>query len=59
MTLYWSLATNLPEMLGALFGGFIIDSYGYPMLFLSYSFFPLLAVILSFVFKKTLEGEKK
>lgn len=59
MTLYWSLATNLPEMLGALFGGFIIDSYGYPMLFMSYSFFPLLAVILSFVFKKTLEGEKK
>lgn len=58
MTLYWSLATNLPEMIGALCGGFIIDSFGYPMLFLSYAFFPLLAVILSIVFKKTLDGVK-
>lgn len=59
MTLYWSLATNLPEMIGALFGGFIIDNYGYPVLFLSYSIFPLLAVILSIALKKTLEGEKR
>ncbi len=59
MTLYWSLATNLPEMLGALVGGFIIDSFGYPTLFLSYSFFPLLAVILSLVLKKTLEGDNR
>ena len=59
MTLYWSLATNLPEMIGALCGGFIIDSFGYPMLFFSYAFFPLLAVILSIVFKKTLDGVKK
>ena len=59
MTLYWSLATNLPEMIGALCGGFIIDSFGYPMLFFSYVFFPLLAVILSIVFKKTLDGVKK
>lgn len=59
MTLYWSLATNLPEMLGAFLGGFIIDKYGYPMLFFSYSFFPLLAVILSLVFRKTLLGEKR
>ena len=59
MTLYWSLATNLPEMLGALVGGFIIDSFGYPTLFLSYSFFPLLAVILSVVLKKTLEGDNR
>ena len=58
MTLYWSLATNLPEMIGALCGGFIIDSFGYPMLFLSYAFFPLLAVILSIVFKKALDGVK-
>ena len=59
MTLYWSLATNLPEMLGAFLGGFIIDKYGYPMLFFSYSSFPLLAVILSLVFRKTLLGEKR
>ena len=59
MTLYWSLATNLPEMLGALVGGFIIDSFGYPTLFLSYSFFPLLAVVLSIVLKKTLEGDNR
>lgn len=58
MTIYWSLATNLPEMLGAFVGGFIIDSYGYPMLFLSYSFFPLLATILALVMRKTLEKQK-
>lgn len=54
MTLYWSLAVNLPQMMGAFGGGFIIESFGYPMLFLSYSIFPIIGIILSFVLKKTL-----
>lgn len=52
MTLYWSLATNLPEMLGAFAGGFVIEAFGYPMLFLSYSIFPLVACILCLTNKK-------
>ncbi len=55
MTVYWSVATNLPEMLGAFFGGYVIEYFGYPMLFLSYSAFPFAAVILCFAFKKLLE----
>lgn len=58
MTMYWSLATNLPELFGALVGGFIIESFGYPMLFLSYSVFPLIAFVMGVVMKKTLEGKK-
>ena len=52
MTLYWSLAVNFPQMLGAFGGGFIIESFGYPMLFLSYSIFPIIGIVLCFVFKK-------
>ena len=55
MTIYWSVATNLPEMLGALAGGYVIEYFGYPMLFLSYSVFPLAAVIMCFAFRRMLE----
>ena len=55
MTIYWSVATNLPEMLGALAGGYVIEYFGYPMLFLSYSAFPFAAVILCFAFRKLIE----
>ena len=56
MTLYWSLAVNFPQMLGAFGGGFIIESFGYPMLFLSYSIFPLIGIVLCFVFKKDINS---
>ncbi|MGN1164312.1 MAG: MFS transporter, partial [Candidatus Ornithospirochaeta sp.] len=59
MTFYWSVATNLPEMLGALAGGFVIEKFGYPALFLSYSFFPLVAAVLALVFASLLKGEKR
>ena len=59
MTMYWSLATNLPELIGALFGGFIIESFGYSMLFLSYSVFPLIGFVLSYVWKGILEGKER
>ncbi len=55
MSIYWALATNLPELIGSLMGGFVIDMWGYDMLFLSYALFPLISVILSFIFKRTIE----
>ncbi|MBO4393993.1 MAG: MFS transporter [Spirochaetales bacterium] len=46
MSLYWAIATNLPAMLGALFGGFIIDYLGYRSLFAIYTIFPVAATVL-------------
>ena len=56
---YWAIATNLPEMLGALAGGFIIDCFGYRNLFAVYSVFPAVAAILCIAFRKTLASVKK
>ena len=51
---YWAIATNLPEMLGAFAGGFIIDYMGYANLFAIYTVFPVAATILCLLWKKTL-----
>ena len=56
---YWAIATNLPEMLGALAGGFIIDWFGYRNLFAVYSIFPAVAAILCVAFRKTLASVEK
>ena len=56
---YWAIATNLPQMLGALAGGFIIDWFGYRNLFAVYSVFPAVAAILCVVFRKTLAPVEK
>lgn len=56
---YWAIATNLPEMLGALAGGFIIDWFGYRNLFAVYSVFPAVAAILCIAFRKTLASVEK
>ena len=52
MSIYWAVATNLPEMLGSLFGGFVIDSWGYPTLFISYAVFPFIAALLCILLRK-------
>ena len=52
MSLYWAIATNLPGMLGALFGGFIIDYLGYQSLFAIYTLFPLAATVLCVVVRR-------
>ena len=52
MSLYWAIATNLPGMLGALFGGFIIDYLGYQSLFAIYTLFPLVATVLCVVVRR-------
>lgn len=56
MSIYWALATNLPELLGTLTGGFIIDSYGYNALFFSYAFFPLIAAIGIVILRKRIQS---
>lgn len=56
---YWAIATNLPEMFGALVGGFIIDSMGYRNLFAIYSVFPLVAAFLCILFRRMLGGSDK
>ena len=56
MSIYWAVATNLPELIGSLCGGFVIDRWGYPVLFASYSVFPFIAVILSIVLRKRIRG---
>ena len=54
MSLYWAIATNLPVMLGALLGGFIIDYLGYQTLFAINIVFPVMAAILCIVFRNKL-----
>ncbi len=57
MSFYWAIGNNFPMMLGALAGGYVIDLFGYPSLFLSYSLFSLVAFALFLIFKKTLYSE--
>ena len=57
MSLYWAIATNLPEMIGTLIGGFVIDGFGYPTLFASYAIFPAISFVLFLIFKNKLTGE--
>lgn len=52
MSIYWAIGIGLPELVGALAGGFIIDSLGYFSLFRIYSVFPVIAVALCLFFKK-------
>lgn len=54
VSLYWACAVNLPQMLAAFVGGYIIEFFGYKTLFFTYSFFPLVAFILCFATKRTL-----
>ena len=52
MSIYWAVATNLPELFGSLFGGFVIDRWGYPTLFVSYAVFPFIAAVLCILLRK-------
>lgn len=51
---YWAIATNFSEMIGALVGGFIIDSLGYRNLFAIYAVFPLISAVLCILYRKKL-----
>lgn len=54
MSFYWAIATNLPEMIGVLAGGFVIDIFGYGTLFASYVVFPVLALVICLANKRKL-----
>lgn len=57
MSMYWTLANYFPQMIGSLAGGVVIDKFGYPILFLSYSVFSIIAFVLCLFFRKTLAQE--
>jgi PPP family 3-phenylpropionic acid transporter len=44
MTIYLSLGTGLPSLLGNIMGGFIVEYHGYRALYGSYAIFPVLAM---------------
>ena len=57
LTIYHSVALNLPVLLGSLAGGFIVDGLGYRALFLIYTLFPLASIIFGFVNRKSLVSQ--
>lgn len=46
MSLYLSLGTGLPTLLGTVAGGFVVDAYGFPALFAAFSVFAAAGVLL-------------
>jgi PPP family 3-phenylpropionic acid transporter len=52
MSLYLSLGTGLPTLLGTVAGGFIVDYYGFPALFASFSVFAVAGVLLYLLTRK-------
>lgn len=54
MSIYISLGTGLPAVLGSSLGGLVVESYGYKTLFLSYSVFALASAVLCLVFYRTM-----
>ena len=57
MSFYWAIATNLPQMLGSLAGGVVIDKFGYNILFSSFSLFPIIATVLALSCKGILKSK--
>jgi PPP family 3-phenylpropionic acid transporter len=54
ISIYISLGTGLPAVLGSSLGGLIVESFGYRTLFLSYSLFALASALLCLVFYRTM-----
>jgi PPP family 3-phenylpropionic acid transporter len=52
MTIYLSLGTALPTFLGNILGGYIVEYFGYPLLYGSYTIFPVLAGIVYFIIRR-------
>lgn len=52
MSMYISLGTGLPTVLGSTLGGIITENYGYKVLFESFSVFAMISVVLCLVFWK-------
>ena len=54
MSLYSIFALGLASVLGNSLGGWMIDSFGYPVMFTTFAIFPLLGVLLYFFVRKKL-----
>jgi len=52
MTLYTSVSVSLASILGNVVGGFIIDAFGYRALFMVFSTFPLIGILLFIILKR-------
>ena len=53
-TVYWAAASNLPGLFASLFGGLIIDNYGFRTLFGVSLIFPIIAMIIASSLKNRL-----
>ncbi len=58
MSVYWAVMTNFPQLLASLIGGAVIEKWGYNTLFLSYSAFPFIAILLIVLFRQRLEDQR-
>jgi PPP family 3-phenylpropionic acid transporter len=57
MTLYLSLGTGLPTFLGNILGGYIVEYLGYPVLYGSYTIFPVLAMGVYLIIRRGSRGK--
>ncbi len=56
MSMYISLGTGLPTVVGSSIGGFLTEGYGYKVLFESFSVFAMISVVLCLVFWKKMRA---
>ena len=56
MSMYISLGTGLPTVLGSSLGGFLTEGYGYKVLFESFSVFAMISVVLCLIFWKRMRA---
>jgi PPP family 3-phenylpropionic acid transporter len=56
MSMYISLGTGLPTVLGSSLGGFLTEEFGYKVLFESFSAFAMISVVLCLVFWKKMRA---
>jgi PPP family 3-phenylpropionic acid transporter len=52
MSLYLSLGTGVPTLIGNLAGGFIVEYFGYRQLFMSFALFAVVGLLLYFITRK-------
>jgi PPP family 3-phenylpropionic acid transporter len=52
MSLYLSLGTGVPTLIGSVIGGFIVEYHGYQAMFMFFGVFAVIGLLLYFVTKK-------
>lgn len=56
-TFYWALAVNLPQTIGSVTGGWVIDNLGYNGLFSIFTLFPIIAIVIMLINRRMLTTE--